>query len=72
MTDLAFAEDAHIVEQQQARIDSDTSNAPLVSLAFDRAGVAARRIIARKLEEEAGAAGAGGTMARAAAAPSRR
>jgi phenylpropionate dioxygenase-like ring-hydroxylating dioxygenase large terminal subunit len=53
MTDLAFAEDAHIVELQQQLIDSDASGAPLVSLAFDRAGVGARRIIKRKLEEEA-------------------
>jgi vanillate monooxygenase len=53
MTDLAFAEDARIVEAQQALIDSDPSDAPLVSLAFDRAGVGARRIIKRKLEEEA-------------------
>ncbi len=53
LTDLAFAEDARIVEAQQALIDSDPSDAPLVSLAFDRAGVGARRIIKRKLEEEA-------------------
>jgi phenylpropionate dioxygenase-like ring-hydroxylating dioxygenase large terminal subunit len=56
MTDLAFAEDARIVEQQQRLIDSDASGAPLVSLAFDRAGVGARRIIKRKLEEEDAAA----------------
>jgi phenylpropionate dioxygenase-like ring-hydroxylating dioxygenase large terminal subunit len=53
MTDLAFAEDARIVEAQQRLIDSDPSGAPLVSLAFDRAALAARRIIKRKLEEEA-------------------
>jgi phenylpropionate dioxygenase-like ring-hydroxylating dioxygenase large terminal subunit len=53
MTDLAFAEDKRIIEGQQALIDSDPSDAPLVSLAFDRAGVGARRIITRKLEEEA-------------------
>ena len=53
MTDLAFAEDKRIVEGQQSLIDSDRSDAPLVSLAFDRAGVGARRIITRKLEEEA-------------------
>jgi vanillate O-demethylase monooxygenase subunit len=53
MTDLAFAEDARIVEQQQVLIDSDPTDAPLVSLAFDRAGLGARRIIKRKLEEEA-------------------
>jgi vanillate monooxygenase len=55
MTDLAFAEDARIVEAQQRLIDSDTSGSPLVSLAFDRAGLGARRIIRRKLEEEAAA-----------------
>jgi phenylpropionate dioxygenase-like ring-hydroxylating dioxygenase large terminal subunit len=55
MTDLAFAEDARIVEQQQLLIDSDTSGAPLVSLAFDRAALGARRIIKRKLDEEAAA-----------------
>jgi phenylpropionate dioxygenase-like ring-hydroxylating dioxygenase large terminal subunit len=55
MTDLAFAEDARIVEAQQRLIESDTSGAPLVSLAFDRAGLGARRIIRRKLEEEAAA-----------------
>src|SRR5262249_38101952 len=53
MTDLAFAEDARIVEAQQRLIDSDPSGTALVSLAFDRAGLAARRIIKRKLEEEA-------------------
>ena len=53
MTDLAFAEDARIVEGQQRLIDSDPSGTPLVSLAFDRAALAARRIIKRKLEEEA-------------------
>jgi phenylpropionate dioxygenase-like ring-hydroxylating dioxygenase large terminal subunit len=58
MTDQAFAEDARIVEQQQQLIDSDRSGAPLVSLAFDRAGLAARRIIKRKLDEEAMASSA--------------
>jgi hypothetical protein len=53
MTDLAFAEDARIVELQQILIDGDTSGAPLISLAFDRAGLGARRIIKRKLDEEA-------------------
>jgi len=53
MTDLAFAEDARIVEAQQRLIDGDPAGTPLVSLAFDRAGLAARRIIKRKLEEEA-------------------
>ena len=58
MTDQAFAEDARIVEQQQQLIDSDRSGAPIVSLAFDRAGLAARRIIKRKLDEEAMASSA--------------
>src|SRR5262245_36854427 len=53
MTDLAFAEDARMVEAQQRLIDSDPSGTPLVSLAFDRAALAARRIIKRNLEEEA-------------------
>jgi phenylpropionate dioxygenase-like ring-hydroxylating dioxygenase large terminal subunit len=53
MTDLAFAEDARIVELQQKLIDSDASDAPLVSLAFDRAGLGARRVLKRKLDEEA-------------------
>src|SRR5499427_1748027 len=53
MTDLAFAEDARMVEAQQRLIDSDPSGTPLVGLAFDRAALAARRIIMRKLEEEA-------------------
>lgn len=56
MTDLAFAEDARMVELQQQLIDSDPSGTPLVSLAFDRAALAARRIIKRKLEEESQAA----------------
>lgn len=58
MTDLAFSEDARIVELQQQLIDGDASGAPLVSLAFDRAGVGARRIIKRKLDDEAAAAAA--------------
>jgi vanillate O-demethylase monooxygenase subunit len=53
MTDTAFAEDTEMVERQQALIDSDPAGSPLVSLAFDRAALAARRIIKRKLEEEA-------------------
>ena len=63
MTDLAFAEDARMVELQQQLIDSDPSGTPLVSLAFDRAALAARRIIKRKLEEEAQAAAAPVTSA---------
>ena len=55
MTDTAFAEDTTLVAQQQALIDSDPTGSPLVSLAFDRAAMSARRIIRRKLEEEAAA-----------------
>jgi phenylpropionate dioxygenase-like ring-hydroxylating dioxygenase large terminal subunit len=53
MSDLAFAEDARIAELQQQLIDSDTSGTPLVSLQFDRAALGARRVISRKLDEEA-------------------
>ena len=52
MTDTAFAEDTEMVARQQSLIDSDPTGRPLVSLAFDRAALAARRIIKRKLEEE--------------------
>ncbi len=55
MTDTAFAEDTTLVAQQQALIDSDPTGSPLVSLAFDRAAMSARRIVRRKLEEEAAA-----------------
>ena len=55
MTDTAFAEDTTLVAQQQALIDSDPTGTPLVSLAFDRAALAARRIVKRKLEEETSA-----------------
>jgi Vanillate O-demethylase oxygenase C-terminal domain len=58
MTDVAFAEDARMVELQQRLIDGDPSGTPLVSLAFDRAALAARRIITRMLKEEAQAAAA--------------
>ena len=49
----AFDEDKAIIEIQQRMIDSDTSGAPLASLEGDKAGAAARRIVARKLAEEA-------------------
>ena len=52
MIDLAFAEDASIVERQQRLIDSDASAAPLMAFPFDRSGIAARRIVKRLLEEE--------------------
>jgi phenylpropionate dioxygenase-like ring-hydroxylating dioxygenase large terminal subunit len=48
----AFNEDKVIVEQQQALIDSDPAQAPLVALPFDRAGNSARRILKRLMDEE--------------------
>jgi hypothetical protein len=36
-------------------VSARSSGTPLVSLAFDRAGLGARRIIKRKLDEEASA-----------------
>ena len=56
MIDLAFREDAAIVAKQQVLIDSDPTKAPLIPLAFDKAGMAARRLVQRKLEEERGQA----------------
>ncbi len=50
---LAFDEDARIVEGQQQRIDDDPAGAPLASFSGDRAGQEARRIVARKLADEA-------------------
>jgi phenylpropionate dioxygenase-like ring-hydroxylating dioxygenase large terminal subunit len=58
ITYTAFDEDAAIIEAQQRMISSDRSNKPLVSFLGDRAGAAARRIVARKLDEEAKAGGA--------------
>src|SRR6185295_16744770 len=49
---IAFDEDKAIIEIQQRIIDGDTSGTPLVSLEGDKAGAAARRIVARKLAEE--------------------
>lgn len=50
---FAFDEDARIIEAQQERIETDRSGVPLASFGIDRAGAAARRIIERKLDEEA-------------------
>lgn len=50
---MAFDEDTGILEAQQATIDADPDGLPLGAVAGDHAGVLARRIIARKLAEEA-------------------
>lgn len=55
MIDLAFAEDAAIVAQQQAYIDSNPAGESFVNFPFDKAGQSARRIVKRLLEEEAAA-----------------
>lgn len=52
MTVEAFNEDKAIAEQQQRYIASDTSGAPLIAFAFDKAGQSARRILRGKIEEE--------------------
>jgi vanillate monooxygenase len=52
MTGAAFEEDAVLIEAQQRNIESDASGRPLASFREDQAGVAARRVIARLLEEE--------------------
>ena len=53
MTVEAFNEDKTIVEQQQDYISSDASNKPLIAFGFDKAGQMARRVLRRKIEEEA-------------------
>jgi phenylpropionate dioxygenase-like ring-hydroxylating dioxygenase large terminal subunit len=53
VTKAAFDEDAVMIEAQQRMIASDPRNAPLANLDGDAAGVAARRLIARKLKEQA-------------------
>ena len=53
MNKMAFDEDTSIIEAQQAAIDADPDGLPLGSVAGDHAGVLARRIVARKLAEEA-------------------
>jgi vanillate O-demethylase monooxygenase subunit len=52
ITQFAFDEDQVMIEAQQKMIDSDTSDVALVNFQGDRASFEARRIIARKLEEE--------------------
>lgn len=49
----AFMEDKGIIEQQQKLMDLDPSRTALVNLPFDRAGLQARRILRRLLDEEA-------------------
>src|SRR5262249_42229679 len=63
MTDLAFAEDARIVEAQQRLIDSDPSGTPLVTLAFGRPGLG--RPGPRRGGDHQAKAGRGGAAARA-------
>ena len=55
MNKMAFDEDTGIIEAQQAAIDADPHGPPLAAVAGDHAGVLARRIVARKLAEEAAA-----------------
>jgi len=52
LTVAAFDQDRVVLEAQQAAILADTSGEPLVNFRDDRAGVAARRIIAGKLAEQ--------------------
>ncbi|OGA12032.1 MAG: hypothetical protein A3D95_05995 [Betaproteobacteria bacterium RIFCSPHIGHO2_12_FULL_69_13] len=52
MTGAAFEEDAALIEAQQRMIESDASGRSLVGFREDQAGLAARRIIARMLEEQ--------------------
>lgn len=48
----AFDEDCAVLEAQQRSIDADRSGRPLRAFLCDAAGVAVRRIVARKLQEE--------------------
>lgn len=57
-TDTAFEEDRVLVERQQQHISSDPSGTPLRVFPFDRAGKAARDVIARHIAVEAGNHGA--------------
>ena len=54
MNRTAFEEDAVILRHQQMAIDADSHREPLVNLDADKAVSAVRRIIRRKLQEEAG------------------
>lgn len=55
ITYTAFDEDAVVIEAQQKRIETERTGAALVNFRGDRGGVAARRIVAKKLQEEAAA-----------------
>ena len=48
----AFDEDKAVIEAQQRMVESDSSNTPLAVFRGDRGGVAARRIIMRKMTQE--------------------
>jgi phenylpropionate dioxygenase-like ring-hydroxylating dioxygenase large terminal subunit len=54
LTVAAFDQDRVVLEAQQRAIDLDESGEPLVNFRDDRAGLAARRIVARLLAEQAG------------------
>ena len=52
VTKTAFDEDQEMIEAQQRMITSDPRNSPLANLDGDAASVAARRLIARRLQRE--------------------
>jgi vanillate O-demethylase oxygenase-like protein len=52
MNRAAFEEDAEVLKHQQAMIDYDPAKAILANLDADKATVAARRIMRRKIEAE--------------------
>lgn len=53
LTSMAFDEDKEMIEAQQRMISSDRSGSPLFVFHGDRGGMAARRIISRKMREAA-------------------
>ena len=55
VTKVAFDEDQAMIEAQQQRISSDPRHSPLANLDGDAASVAARRLIARGLKQQANA-----------------
>ena len=52
MNRAAFEEDGEVLKHQQAMIDLDSGSAVLTNLDADKATVAARRIVRRKIEAE--------------------
>ena len=58
LTQIAFDEDAAIIEAQQRMVSSAPPGSALVNFRGDNGGVAARRIIRRKLEQETKSAAA--------------